>query len=185
MAAGTLYEYKVGAVLDCGTDSQGNVQIQEFFTAPPYDIGFRTNIGLASGEVLFENGSPSDSVYVVVEPQGTMNARNAIVFPEDTYLKMTIPPSSERSSVWPDINSHEAAAEWSVSEWIKVPSTTMTNNAGPEFTGVPILGFNAVTQKHRMFRSLHLCHRQIGHHLSIDHASSGYGLLVRRDGPKT
>ena len=143
VAAGTLYEYKVGAVIDCGEDPQGNVQIQEFFTAPPYDIGFRTNIGLASGEVLFENGSPSDSVYVVVEPQGTMNARNAIVFPESTYLKMDIPSAAERSAVWPEINSHDATAEWSISEWIKVPSTTVTNNAGPDFSGIPIMGFNA------------------------------------------
>ena len=57
--------------------------------------------------------------------------------------KMTIPPSSERSSVWPDINSREAAAEWSVSGGSRFQAPPLTNNAGPEFTGVPILGFNA------------------------------------------
>ena len=45
VAAGTLYEYRVGAVITCGT---GN-SVQQYYNPTPYPIGFRSNYGGGPG----------------------------------------------------------------------------------------------------------------------------------------
>lgn len=140
IAAGTLYEYRVGALMSCttGGGQSSEVTLQEFFPPAPYDIGFRSSMGAVSGEVLFENESPSGNVKVEVSPQSVMNARNSLELEDNEYFSLDLKNLSLGSAnVWPDIHSTTPGNEWSISQWIQVPENTVENN-----TEFPLVSFN-------------------------------------------
>lgn len=153
IAAGTLYEYRVGAVMTCTTDatdvsvdnpddsaegSTTTTQLQEFFPPAPYPVGFRSSMGAVAGEILFENNSPSGNVRVSVTPQGAVNSRNSLELEENEYLKLDLNNLTENSAeVWPDIHSETPGNEWSISQWIQAPDSTVSNH--DEF---PLVSFN-------------------------------------------
>ena len=153
IAAGTLYEYRVGAVMTCTTDttdvsvdgtdnsaegSANTTDLQEFFPPAPYPVGFRSSMGVVAGEILFENNAPSGNVRVNVTPQGTVNTRNSLELEENEYLKLDLNNLTENSAqVWPDIHSETPGDEWSISQWIQVPDSTVLMH--DEF---PLVSFN-------------------------------------------
>ena len=143
VAAGTLYEYRVGAVITCGT---GNTT-QQYYNPTPYPIGFRSNYGGVEGRITFENNAPEDSVYVVVEPQGLNLARNSLILEAGEYAELDIHRYEQREggdmAHWPDVHTDafhptlsfidstglRVSEGISVSQWIKVPKTTIVGDA--------------------------------------------------------
>ena len=143
VAAGTLYEYRVGAVITCGT---GNTT-QQYYNPTPYPIGFRSNYGGVEGRITFENNAPEDSVYVVVEPQGLNLARNSLILEAGEYAELDIHRYEQREggdmAHWPDVHTDafhptlsfidstglRVSEGISVSQWIKVPKTTIVGDS--------------------------------------------------------
>ena len=152
LAAGSLYEYRVGSVITCGT---GNA-VQQYYNPTPYPIGFRSNYGGVEGRITFENGAPEDSVHVVVEPQGLNLARNSMLLEEGEYAKFDIRLDEMREegdlNHWPDIHSDHfhptlsfvdstglrVSEGVSVSQWVKVPKATLL--------GHPVTGAGAAEE---------------------------------------
>lgn len=143
IAAGVLYEYRVGAIVNCSTGdtpAETTVQIQEFFPPEPYNIGFRSSSGGVSGEVLYEDGSPSGNAVINASEQSSVGARNSLALSESEYIKLdltNIPGHS--TSVWPDISSADPNEEWTISQWVQVPNESFDIPAIPE---VPIVAYN-------------------------------------------
>ena len=147
IAAGVLYEYKVGAIVNCASSveqSATDVSIQEFFPPEPHNIGFRSASGGVSGEILFEDGSPSGNARVEVKPQGAVGARNSLELEASEYVKLDLNElTGASSSNWPNIHSHEPGHEWSISQWIQIPTNSWTSLTPEEAqTGIPLVAFN-------------------------------------------
>ena len=197
VAAGTLYEYRVGAVITCGT---GNTA-QQYYNPTPYPIGFRSNYGGVQGRVTFENGAPEDSVYVVVEPQGLNLSRNSLILEGGEYAKLDIDRYEQREggalNQWPDIHSDafhptlsfvdstgvRISEGVSVSQWVKVPQTTLLGAPG---TGVgaaneaPLFSLNYIDPFANIEKeSLSIWARK------IDGDSTKYRLSARQSGVYT
>ena len=137
IAAGVLYEYRVGAVMTCTNDTgqTNTVQLQEFWAPAPHNIGFRSSMGSISGEILFENNSPSGGVRIEATPQSSTTSRNSLKLGENEYLSLHLDSlTAESQSVWPDMSL--STNEWTISQWFQVPQTTLN------FTEFPLVGLN-------------------------------------------
>ena len=143
IAAGVLYEYQVGAIVNCSTGdtpAETTVQIQPFFPPEPYNIGFRSSSGGISGEVLYLDGSPSGNAIINVSEQSSVGARNSLALSESEYIKLDLTNIQGHStSVWPDISSADPQEEWTISQWVQIPTETFDNLEAPE---VPIVAYN-------------------------------------------
>ncbi len=132
LAAGLLYEYKVGALMTCG-DGNGNEVSVEFFPPYPNDIGFRSSFGSVSGTILYEDGvTPSGDVRVELQPQGQNDARKSIQLGDDHYIAFDLGDLTENSSLtWPDIHTTQDGEVMTLSQWIKWESTDVGPNPDP------------------------------------------------------
>ena len=132
LAAGLLYEYKVGALMTCG-DGNGNEVSVEFFPPYPNDIGFRSSFGAVSGTILYEDGvTPSGDVRVELQPQGQNDARKSIQLGDDHYIAFNLGGLTENSSLtWPDIHTTQNGEVMTLSQWIKWESTDVGPNPDP------------------------------------------------------
>lgn len=144
ISAGVLYEYKVGAIVNCATESQETTAITEFFPPEPYNIGFRSASGGVSGEVLYEDGAASGGTKIEVLPQGEVGARNSIELDHQEYIKLDLNNLTDESATnWPDINSHIPGAEWSLSQWVQIPTESASSISEEEAdAGLPLMAFN-------------------------------------------
>ena len=155
LAAGTLYEYRVGAVLDCG----GDAGAEEFFSPAPYQIGFRSAIGGVTGEIRYESnpevGVPL--VLVELEPQGTNNARQSLAFDHNEYVTFHYSDFQESDgtvSHWPSLTTADSTGEViSLGQWISVPSTSLTAEI-PPFAGVDSSLWGTVPKEIPSFNAL-------------------------------
>ena len=127
LAAGILYEYRVGAFVDCGAQNY-----QEFFNPTPYPIGWRSAFGGATGIVKYEVGTAVDSVYVVVEAQGDYTARNALMLEENEWVRLNLHNHAQRDggtlTHFPDIHSAVEGEVFTLSQWMRLAKSTVTNS---------------------------------------------------------
>ena len=132
LAAGLLYEYKVGALMTCG-DGNGNEVVVEFFPPYPNDIGFRSSFGSVSGTILYEDGvTPSGDVRVELQPQGQNDARKSIKLGDDHYIAFNLGDLTENSSItWPDLHTTQDGEIMTLSQWIKWESADIGPNPDP------------------------------------------------------
>ena len=152
LAAGTLYEYRVGAIVTCDADGGNNVT--EYHNPTPYPIGFRSNVGKVEGQIHFEDGSPVDSVFVVVEPQGSNLSRNSLLLEANEFVTFDLNRYEQIEGgaiqMWPNIHttstgtvgtapSHLAYIDStglrvedgiSISQWVSVPKSTILGEDG-------------------------------------------------------
>ena len=132
LAAGLLYEYKVGALMTCG-DGNGNEVVVEFFPPYPNDIGFRSSFGSVSGTILYEDGvTPSGDVRVELQPQGQNDARKSIKLGDDHYIAFNLGDLTENSSItWPDLHTTQDGEIMTLSQWVKWESADIGPNPDP------------------------------------------------------
>ena len=127
LAAGVLYEYRVGAFVDCG----GN-NYQEFFNPTPYPVGWRSAYGAATGVVKYEVGSAVDSAYVEVEAQGDYTARNALMLEENEWVRLDLRHHAQMDGGsldhFADIHKTEEGEVFTLSQWMRLAKATVADS---------------------------------------------------------
>ena len=124
LAAGVLYEYRVGAFVDCGGGNSS-----EFFNPTPYPVGWRSAYGGATGKVAYEIGTAVDSAFIKVEPQGDYTARNSLQLADNEWVKIDLAHHAARDggqlTHFPDIHTASVGEVITLSHWMRLRKSTL------------------------------------------------------------